>query len=1095
MGIFAKIFGTKNERELKPLIARTQAIGSFEVRVKGLSDDQMSRRILELKAEITKQVQEAKKPKLAKNEELSREEINVILDPYLNEVFALVREAGKRVMGMRHYDVQLIGGMVLHSGRVAEMKTGEGKTLVATAPAVLNALTGDSVHVVTVNDYLATRDAEWMGRIYRFLGLSCGVVVPHQGDRQKREAYQADITYGQNNEFGFDYLRDNMKFSFRDYMQRGHGLAIVDEVDSILIDEARTPLIISGPSDESIDGYKTANAIVPQLRKDEHYTIDEKGRQVIFTETGVHRAEQLVGVDNLYDPINIEKLHRLTQSLRAHTLYKRDVDYVIEKGEVVIVDEHTGRLMYGRRWSDGLHGAVEAKENVKIQPETRTLATISFQNYFRMYRKLGGMTGTADTEAEEFAKIYNLDVILIPTNKKILRVDEQDLIYKTEREKFDAIAADIDEAHGKGQPVLVGTVSVEKSEVLANLLKKRGIEHRVLNAKKHKDEAGIVAQAGKKGAVTIATNMAGRGTDILLGGNPEYMARAQVAEHMGGTVEQVAEYAFLTGRADLINIEKLADRDSRDARFLSAWEERLREWQEAVEVASKLGEDIAGNRPADLPVSVDEARLKVKEERLAFYKKCAEEYEAALAKFEVECARAKDEVKAAGGLRIVGTERHESRRIDNQLRGRAGRQGDPGSSRFYMSLQDDLMRIFGGDKMIRLMEMLGMKEGEPIEHNMVTSSIADAQKRVEGMHFDSRKNLIEYDDVMNQQRKSVYGLRKKILQGTNLKELVYDLVEEAIVNSVQRAAPEKAPPSEWKVSDIVRDMDETLGVSVDLTGLRDRDDIMDKCFAEAQRFYDEKEKALGPDILRQIESFLYLQVIDEAWKQHLSTMDHLREGIHLRSYGQKDPKQEYKKEGFNLFVGMKARVRDETLDKVFKAQVVKREEGEAEIARLQAERDARRAASRKANQRVNTRSAIAPTPGPEVSARATGPAAQPAPAVLSASTSTAGGYSIAASASVAGGYGGAFTSTASTAQPASSAPTTSSSSSSTASSSTAPTSAAGNASVKPMPAPRNSLQAELAAATDDEGDDGAGGMNRAERRRLEAQKRKGEKRR
>jgi preprotein translocase subunit SecA len=1099
MGIFAKIFGTKNERELKPLIARTAAIGALEKQMQGLEDDAMARRILTLKAEITKQVQEQKKPKLAKGEDLSREEINAILDPYLNEVFALVREAGKRVMGMRHYDVQLIGGMVLHSGRVSEMKTGEGKTLVATAPAVLNALTGESVHVVTVNDYLATRDAEWMSRIYRFLGLSCGVVVPHQGDRQKREAYQADITYGQNNEFGFDYLRDNMKFSFKDYMQRGHGLAIVDEVDSILIDEARTPLIISGPSDESIDGYKTSDTIVPQLRKDEHYTIDEKARQVIFTEAGVHRAETLVGVENLYDPVNIEKLHRLTQALRAHTLYKRDVDYVIEKGEVVIVDEHTGRLMYGRRWSDGLHGAVEAKENVRVQPETRTLATISFQNYFRMYRKLSGMTGTADTEAEEFAKIYNLDVILIPTNKRVQRIDEQDLIYKTEREKFDAIAADIDEAHKKGQPVLVGTVSVEKSEVLANLLKKRGIEHRVLNAKKHKDEAGIVAQAGKKGAVTIATNMAGRGTDILLGGNPEYMARQQVAEHMGGTAEQVAEYAFLTGRANLINIDKLAERDSRDARFLTAWEERLREWQEAVEVASKLGEDISSNRPADLPVTVDEARLLVRQERLTFYKKCVEEYEAALAKFEVECARAKEEVKAAGGLRIVGTERHESRRIDNQLRGRAGRQGDPGSSRFYLSLQDDLMRIFGGDRMIRLMEMLGMKEGEPIEHKMVTSSIADAQKRVEGMHFDSRKNLIEYDDVMNQQRKSVYGLRKKILSGTQLKDLVFDLVEDAIVSSVQRAAPEKAPPSEWKIADVVRDMEDTLGVAVDLTGLRDRDDIMDKCFAEAKRYYDAKEKALGADVLRQIESFLYLQVIDEAWKQHLSTMDHLREGIHLRSYGQKDPKQEYKKEGFNLFLGMKARVRDETLDKVFKAQVVRREEGEAEIARLQAEREARRAASRKANQRANTRSAIAPTPGPEVAARGTPKG--PAP-MMAASTSTAGGYSMAMNASVAGSYGGAFTSTASTASvPTSSSSSAASGASSGATSSAASTSApapvaraeGGAGSLRPMPAPRPSLRAELESAT--EGDNDEAGLNRAERRRLEAQKRKAERRR
>ena len=1087
MGLISKFFGTKNDRELKPLATRAQAIGTWEDRIKAMPDDRIAARVMELKNEISKKVVVEKAPKLRSGTDLSREELNAILDPYLNEVFALTREAAKRVMGMRHYDVQLIGGMVLNGAKVAEMKTGEGKTLVATCPAVLNALTGESVHVVTVNDYLATRDAEWMGRVYRFLGLSCGVVVPHQPERAKREAYQSDITYGQNNEFGFDYLRDNMKFSLKDYQQRGHGFAIVDEVDSILIDEARTPLIISGQSDENVEGYMHANKIVPQLRKDEDYTIDEKGRQVIFTEAGVHKAEKLYGVANLYEPVNIEKLHRLTQSLRAQTLYKRDVDYVIEKGEVVIVDEHTGRLMYGRRWSDGLHGAVEAKEGMKVQPETRTLATVSFQNYFRMYRKLSGMTGTADTEAEEFAKIYNLDVVLIPTNKKILRADDQDLIYKTEREKFDAIATDIETAHNNGQPVLVGTVSVEKSEVLATLLKKKGIPHKVLNAKKHKDEAGIVAQAGAKGAVTIATNMAGRGTDILLGGNPEYMARAEVTEGMGHTSEQVAEYAFLTGRADLINIGRLAERDSKDGRFLGPIEAKMQEWAELVAGAAEQGEDISMNRPADVPASSAEAREFVLAERKAFYEKCIALYATAIEKHERECAVAKEEVKKNGGLRIVGTERHESRRIDNQLRGRAGRQGDPGSSRFYLSLQDDLMRIFMGDKMVRVMEMLGMKEGEPIEHGMVTNSIADAQKRVEGMHFDSRKNLIEYDDVMNQQRKAIYALRRTILDGKNLKDLILDLVEAAIVSSTIVNCPDKAQPGEWKLKDIEKDMVEILGVSVSLNGVRDRDDIMNKCYAAAEAFYTEKEKALGPDLLRQIESFLYLQVIDEAWKQHLSTMDHLREGIHLRSYGQKDPKQEYKKEGYNLFIGMKARVRDETLDKVFKAQVVRREEGEAELERLQAEREARRAASRKSNTRANTRSAIAPTPGAPVVQRTSSVAAaamqqQKQQQASTSSSSGGGSYSIAANSSVAGSFSSATTSTTSTSQ------------SPAAQSSTASSLPGTATSTRPMPAARTSLRAELAAADDDSAT-GADGVNRAERRRLDAQKRKEEKRR
>ncbi len=1074
MGMFAKIFGTKNDRDIKAMRPRVVAMNALEDRCKAMSDEQIAARISEMKNEVTKQVAEKKKAwplsPSPDNLKTQKAQLNDILDPHVHETFALVREAGRRVLGMRHYDVQLIGGMTLHNGRISEMKTGEGKTLVATLPTVLNALTSESVHVVTVNDYLATRDAEWMGRIYRFLGMSVGVVVPQQGDRVKREAYQSDITYGQNNEFGFDYLRDNMKFNLKDYMQRGHGFAVVDEVDSILIDEARTPLIISGPSDEDVESYKKANAIVPQLRKDEHYTIDEKSRSVILTETGVTRCEQLVGVENLYETINIDKLHRLTQALRSHTLYKRDVDYVIEKGEVVIVDEHTGRLMYGRRWSDGLHGAVEAKESVRVQPETRTLATISFQNYFRMYRKLSGMTGTADTEAEEFAKIYNLDVTLIPTNKPVVRLDDQDLIFKTELEKFAAIAEDIKNAHQRGQPVLVGTVSVEKSEVLGNLLKKlewtdaqgiaqKGVAHAVLNAKRHKDEATIVAQAGKAGAVTIATNMAGRGTDILLGGNPEYMARQEVAAALGGTSEQVAEYGFLMGRADLINIPKLVERDVRDPKYLLAYEAKMQEWEEMQKMGDALGEGatIAKERPADVPATMEDAKVLIEKDRKEFYEKSIALYAESLPRCEQECGTAKDAVKAAGGLRIVGTERHESRRIDNQLRGRAGRQGDPGSSRFYMSLQDDLMRIFGSEKMIRVMEMLGMEDGVPIEHKMVTSSIANAQKRVEGMHFDSRKNLIEYDDVMNQQRKAVYALRRKVLEGgPGLRELILDLVEAAIVSSVTINAPEKATANEWKLDKIVDELREITGVSVDLKNVRDRDDLLDRCFNECLRFYDTKEKAITPEMMRQLESFVYLNVIDEAWKQHLSTMDHLREGIHLRSYGQKDPKQEYKKEGYNLFAGMMARIRDEALDKIFKAQIVSREDAQAETERLKAERVQRR---KLRDQQVTGRGG--PTAAPTQSAAMAAAARAPLPP-QGATTSTAGPIGLGAtmsSTSVAGGGGGrpATTSTA-----------------------------------RPMGATaKSSIKDEIAAAKDDDDDAGAG-MNRQQRRKLEAQQRKGQ---
>jgi preprotein translocase subunit SecA len=987
MSMFSKVFGTKNDRELKKMQPQVQAIGALEGKLEKLSDEQITARIAEIRSEVERGIKDHKKDW----DDFEREDINGILDNYLVEVFALVREASKRVLGMRHYDVQLIGGMVLHSGRIAEMKTGEGKTLVATLPSVLNSFLPGGVHVVTVNDYLASRDAEWMGRIYRSIGLDVGVVVAHQGDRAKREAYQAPITYGQNNEFGFDYLRDNMKFSLKDYKQKGHAFAVVDEVDSILIDEARTPLIISGQAEDNSELFRRSNALPPQLRKDEHFTIDEKSRNVLLTEMGVERVEKLLGIDNLYDPDNIELLHHASQSLRAHAIYKRDVDYVVEKGEAVIVDDHTGRLMYGRRWSDGLHGAIEAKENIKIQPENQTIATITFQNYFRMYKKLSGMTGTADTEAEEFAKIYNLDTLVIPTNRPIQRADDQDLIFKTEPEKVMAVVDDIKEHNARNQPILVGTVSVEKSEVLARELKKLKIHHEVLNAKRHRDEATIVAQAGQLGSVTIATNMAGRGTDILLGGNPEHKAREAVASRMGQSEEQVAEFAFLSGRSDLINIEKLSQRDRNESKYIEAWIRRQEEEEEKKTEAEEKGEQY--DAPDDLPETIEEAREQIYTQRKAFYEEAIKHYDDVLPSFEEECKAAKQQVLEAGGLRIIGTERHESRRIDNQLRGRAGRQGDPGSSRFYLSLEDDLMRIFGAERMIRAMEALGMEDGVPIEHKMVSKSIENAQKRVEGMHFDSRKNVLEYDDVMNQQRKSVYGLRRRVLDadpeqqrekygekaedmdlGKKMREMILDLAEEAIVNSVMNACPEKTQPGEWKIADITDELHGLIGVHVDLQGTaRDRDELMNKCWSEAERFYNDKEAAVGDETMRQLESYIYLQTIDARWKEHLQHMDHLREGIHMRSYGQRDPKQEYKKEGYNMFATMMSRVRDEVLEKVFKAQV-QAQQSEAELGRLRAER-ARAAAAQKNRQtggkarqpaaaRVNNAAARAAASGP-----------------------------------------------------------------------------------------------------------------------------------
>jgi preprotein translocase subunit SecA len=760
------------------------------------------------------------------------------LDDLLPEAFAVVREASKRVLKMRHFDVQLIGGIVLHEGKISEMKTGEGKTLVATLPVYLNALSGKGVHVVTVNDYLAKRDARWMAPLYNFLGLSVGIIVHGLTDEERQASYNADITYGTNNEFGFDYLRDNMKYDLSQYVQREQNYAIVDEVDSILIDEARTPLIISGPSEDSTDKYYKIDKIIPRLQKETDYTIDEKAKTAILTEEGNIKVERLLGVPNLYDPSNIELVHHVLQALKAHTIFKRDVDYVVKDGEVLIVDEFTGRLMPGRRWSDGLHQAVEAKEDVKIESENQTLATITFQNYFRMYEKLAGMTGTADTEAEEFAKIYNLEVVIIPTNKPMIRIDNQDSIYKTERAKFNAAIAEIEELHKKGQPVLVGTISIEKSEVLSSMLKKKGIPHSVLNAKYHEREAEIIAQAGRSGAVTIATNMAGRGTDIVLGGNPEGLARDLLAEK--------------------------------------------KEYTE---------EDWAG--------TLEKARLI--------------------------CVDDREKVLAAGGLHILGTERHEARRIDNQLRGRSGRQGDPGSSRFYLSLEDDLMRIFGSDRISGLMGKLGMDEDIPIENRMVSKAIENSQKRVEAHNFDIRKHLIEYDDIMNKQRTEIYGFRREILQGEALKERIFDLIENVADELLSIYCPEDRHAENWDMKGL---RDAFYGVfSVPLNDAPGTiDGVRQAIVSAARAAYDAKETEIGGEMMRYLEKVMFLQVLDAQWKDHLLAMDHLKEGIGLRGYGQRDPLTEYKKEAFDMFAELTDRISLETLGRLFKIQV-REEEG------------------------------------------------------------------------------------------------------------------------------------------------------------------------
>ncbi len=839
--ILTKIFGSQHQREVKKLLPVVAAINEMEAQIKPLSDAELRAKTAEFRTQLDN---------------------GAALDDLLVPAFAVAREAAWRSVHMRPFDVQLMGGMVLHKGRIAEMKTGEGKTLVATLPVYLNALEGKGVHVVTVNDYLARRDSDWMGQIYRFLGLSVGVIQHDMPDADRKHAYACDVTYGTNNEFGFDYLRDNMKFELEAMVQRPHHYAIVDEVDSILIDEARTPLIISGPSEESIDKYYRIDRIIPRLVKGEEieeedgkksttgdYVVDEKAHQAALTEEGVEKVEQLLGIRNLYDPENMEIIHGVNQALRAHALYERDVEYLIKDGKIVIVDEFTGRMMPGRRWSDGLHQAVEAKEGVKIERENQTLATITFQNYFRMYKKLSGMTGTADTEASEFGEIYKLDVNVIPTNRDMVRDDRGDLVYRTAQEKWNAVVEEIREAQQKGQPVLVGTVSIEKSEMLSKLLNRPPkVPHVVLNAKYHEREASIVAQAGRKGAITIATNMAGRGTDILLGGNPEGLARSE----------------------------------------------------------------------AD-PETEPEA------------------YKAAFERYQETCAREREEVLALGGLHILGTERHESRRIDNQLRGRSGRQGDPGSSRFYLSLEDDLMRIFGSDRIQGLMGRLGMEEGEAIEHGMVSKAIERAQTQVEGRNFEIRKHLLEYYDVMNKQREAIYKLRRDILDGREGREYVMNISRDILDGLIDLHCPEKSDPQDWDLTGLRTEILAYFninagGMKLDELGI---DELSEALWKAIEERYVEKESRHPEEVLRGFERAIMLQSVDTAWKDHLLALDHLKEGISLRGYGQRDPLQEYKKESFDLFEMMRERVENDIVQKLFRFEPMTEEQVIEQRARQQ----------------------------------------------------------------------------------------------------------------------------------------------------------------
>ena len=891
--LIKKFVGSKNERELKRLWPIVERINQLEPEMVKLSDDALRGKTIEFK------------------ERYGRGEGT---DALLPEAFAVCREAGKRVLGMRHFDVQLIGGMVLHSGKIAEMKTGEGKTLVATLPSYLNGLTGKGVHVVTVNDYLAKRDSDWMGRIHKFLGLSVGVIVHGLDDDERREAYAADVTYGTNNEFGFDYLRDNMKFDLADYVQRPFHFAVVDEVDSILIDEARTPLIISGPTEDSTDKYYIIDRIIPLLKKGEvveveantlsgkrktytgDFTVDEKAKSATLTEEGVLKVEKLLKIDNLYDPRNMEMLHHTQQALRAHALFKRDVDYVVRDNEVIIVDEFTGRLMPGRRWSDGLHQAIEAKEGAKIENENQTLATITFQNYFRMYAKLSGMTGTADTEAVEFHKIYNLEVVVIPTNRPLLRPDFPDVIYKTEREKFNAVIAEIKELHVKGQPVLVGTISIEKSEQLSELLKRQGIPHFVLNAKQHEREAEIVAQAGRMGMVTIATNMAGRGTDIVLGGNPDGLAR----QEFGGTPETKAEA--------LLQVIGKALEDN-----------------QPNELVQTLERDFPGTAPLVAAYLKDHPEPDFEELQALVLPELQRRFDLLVDKNKPVCAAEHDEVVALGGLHILGTERHESRRIDNQLRGRSGRQGDPGSSRFYLSLEDDLLRIFGSERVSMIMDKLGIEEGEAITHGLITRAIENAQKKVEAHNFEIRKHLIEYDDVMNKQREVIYTQRKEILAGNEIRQSFLGMLDETVTDVVNAFVIDRTSAREWDWQGITDTVYRVFGFHLDITA-EQIDRVTPVNFDETLRSgsrerFTNKVNEFGDELMDHLIKVIMLQVIDAQWKDHLLSIDHLKEGIGLRGYGQKDPKQEYKREAYQLFMDMMNRIRQEVVEKIFWVQI------------------------------------------------------------------------------------------------------------------------------------------------------------------------------
>jgi len=882
--VVATFIGTKHERDIKKLQPVVAAINAREAETQALSDDALKTEFAKLKDEVQGRLKDGDPAETS-----YRERLQAALEPAIVPAFALAREAGRRFLNMRHFDVQLIGGLVLHDGKIAEMKTGEGKTLVATLPAVLNSLAGRGVHIVTVNDYLARRDAEWMSPLYRGLGMSVGVIVNDLDDMQRRAAYAADITYGTNNEYGFDYLRDNMKYDITHCVQRGHQFAIVDEVDSILIDEARTPLIISGPAEESTDKYYRIDKIIPKLIKDIDYTLDEKHRTATLTEEGVSKCERMLGLGNLYDPAHMELIHHVYQGLRAHTLYKRDVDYVVKDGEVIIVDEFTGRQMPGRRWSDGLHQAVEAKEGVKIERENQTLATITFQNYFRMYKKLSGMTGTAETEASEFDKIYKLDVVVIPTNRPLIRIENPDVVYRTETEKFHAVvngilqedntyAHGIKHFHERGQPVLVGTISIEKSEAIADILKKAGVPHEVLNAKQHERESRIVAQAGRKGAVTVATNMAGRGTDILLGGNPESMTR----EH------------FLKNRLAMPYAQAPA--------VIGA------------DAQSPNG-DVA---QSSLPMVLFQHEGKIFQVPVDQWKPVFED-------FAQRCKAEHDEVVGLGGLHILGTERHEARRIDNQLRGRAGRQGDPGSSRFFLSLEDDLMRIFGGERVKALMFRLGMTEGVPIESGLISRRIETAQKSVEAQNFDARKHLLEYDDVMNKQREAIYSIRRSALEGKDQRDYVIGIAEDIARELVETYCGRDLHPSQWNTTQFLAEVNSEFGIDAKAAGADpaslNHDQLADAIAEAVAKKYEDKEKQLTPDLMRWLERRIILDVVDSQWKDHLLSLDHLKEGIGLRGYGQKDPLVEFKKEAFVLFEDMMARIDNETVRYLYNVQV------------------------------------------------------------------------------------------------------------------------------------------------------------------------------